>query len=266
MGQKINPQSLRLGIVKDWSSRWYFSSLPGKTGKELMSRKALMKKLLEEDETIRGAVMDKIAPAGIAAIDIERTMNDVKIIIRAARPGLVIGRGGKGIEELSEAIIKSLRRIRGKEYKTHLSVNVEELKRSEISSAHVAQQIAWDIEKRLPYRRAMKKQLDQISQNREAKGAKILLSGRLGGAEIARREVQRWGALPLQTLRADIDYGTATAKTTYGAIGVKVWIYRGEKLARLHTEKPESRPRMADAFAKATENPRRNGPGRPPVK
>lgn len=259
MGQKINPQSLRLGIVKDWSSRWYFSSLPGKNGKELLSRKALMKKLLEEDEAIREAIMAKIAPAGIAAIDIERTMNDLKIIIKAARPGLVIGRGGKGIEELSEAIIKSLRKLRGKDYKTHLSVNVEELKRSEISAVYTAQQIAWDIEKRLPYRRAMRKQLEQISQNRETKGAKILLSGRLGGAEIARREVLRSGALPLQTLRADIDYGTATAHTTYGTIGIKVWIYRGEKLARLNEKKEDARPQFNDAFNRAAERPRRQG-------
>ncbi len=260
MGQKINPQSLRLGIVKDWSSRWYFSSLPEKEGgkQTLLSRKALMKKLLEEDEAVRATIMEKIAPAGISAIDIERTLNDVKIIIKAARPGLVIGRGGKGIEELSEALIKALRRLRGKNYKTHLSVNVEELKRSEIAAAHIAQQISWDIEKRLPYRRAIKKQMDQISQNREAKGAKILLSGRLGGAEIARREVLRWGALPLQTLRADIDYGTAVAKTTYGTIGIKVWVYRGEKLGRLHAEKPGARSQFADEFDRATAAKNRN--------
>jgi small subunit ribosomal protein S3 len=175
--------------------------------------------------------------AGIASVNIERTPNDVKVMIKAARPGIVIGRGGKGIEDLNDAIIKEIKKLHGKEYKMHVSVNVEELKRSEVSSNYIAQQIAWDIEKRLPYRRAMKKQLDQVAQNREAKGAKILLSGRLGGGEIARREVLRWGALPLQTLRADIDYGTATARTTYGAIGIKVWVFRGEKLARLNQDK-----------------------------
>lgn len=236
MGQKINPQSLRLGIVKDWSSRWFFSSLSEGKDKNILSRKKIYAKLLEEDEVIRAAVWARVALAGIAGIMIERKQGDLKVTIRTARPGLVIGRGGKGIEELSEAIVKALRKLRGSAWKTHVSVNVEELKRSEVSAAYVAQQIAWDIEKRLPFRRVMKKQLDQISQNREVKGAKIALSGRLGGAEIARREQLRAGALPLQTLRADIDYGTATAKTTYGTIGVKVWVYRGEKLARLHEE------------------------------
>ncbi len=250
MGQKINPQSLRLGIVKDWSSRWFFTSLSEGQGKTMLSRKRLTKKLLEEDEVIRDTVEEKISAAGIAEIVIMRTPSDVKIVVKAARPGLVIGRGGKGIEELSEAVMKALRRLRGKTYTIHLTVNVEELKRSEISATHVAQQIAWDIEKRLPYRRAMKKQLDQVAQNREAKGVKMLLSGRLGGAEIARREAMRWGALPLQTLRADIDYGTATAKTTYGTIGVKVWIYRGEKLSRLHSDKQVKAPDQEETFLK----------------
>jgi small subunit ribosomal protein S3 len=250
MGQKINPQSLRLGIVKDWSSRWFFTSLSEGQGKPALSRKRLMAKLLEEDEIIRRTVEKKISTAGIAETTILRTPNDVKVVVKAARPGLVIGRGGQGIEELSEAVMKALRRYRGKDYKVHLTLNVEELKRSEISATYIAQQIAWDIEKRLPYRRAMKKQLDQVAQNRETKGAKILLSGRLGGAEIARRETSRWGALPLQTLRADIDYGTATAKTTYGTIGVKVWIYRGEKLARLNSDKQVKAPGEEETFLK----------------
>jgi small subunit ribosomal protein S3 len=235
MGQKINPQSLRLGIVKNWNSRWFFSALPDqdKIG-SLMPRKRLYAKFLEEDEAIRKIVHEKIGQAGIAGILIERTPNDAKVFIKAARPGFIIGRGGKGIEELNDAIVKVLKKLRGPQYKTRISVNVEELKRSEVSAAHTAQQIAWDIEKRLPYRRAMKKYLDQAMQNREVKGVKVFLSGRLGGAEIARREVQKQGALPLQTLRADIDYGTATARTTYGAIGVKVWIYRGETLKRLN--------------------------------
>lgn len=235
MGQKINPQSLRLGIVKDWSSRWYFSSLAqdGKPG-SLMPRKRIMAKFLEEDELIRKVISSKISLSGIASVVIDRTPNDVKVFIKAARPGLIIGRGGKGIEELNEAILKSLRKLRGQAYKMHVSVNVEELKRSEVSAVHVAQQIAWDIEKRLPYRRAMKKYLDQMVQNRDVKGAKVLLSGRLGGNEIARREMLRYGALPLQTLRADVDYGQVTAMTTYGTIGVKVWVYRGETLKRLN--------------------------------
>jgi small subunit ribosomal protein S3 len=237
MGQKINPQSLRLGIVKDWNSRWFFSAMPDqeKAG-TLMPRKKVYAKFLEEDEAIRKTVHLKIAQAGIAGILIERTPNDVKVFIKAARPGFIIGRGGKGIEELNDAIVKVIKKIRGVGYKMHVAVNVEELKRSEVSAAHTAQQVAWDIEKRLPYRRAMKKYLDQAVQNREVKGVKVFLSGRLGGAEIARREVLKFGALPLQTLRADIDYGTATANTTYGTIGIKVWIYRGETLKRINDE------------------------------
>jgi small subunit ribosomal protein S3 len=235
MGQKINPQSLRTGIVKDWNSRWFFSVLPdqNKAG-TLLPRKKLYAKFLEEDELIRKTIHAKIAQAGIAGILIERTPNDVKVFIKAARPGFIIGRGGKGIEDLNDAIVKAVKKLRGPQNKARIAVNVEELKRSEVSAAHTAQQVAWDIEKRLPYRRAMKKYLDQVVQNRDVKGAKIFLSGRLGGAEIARREVLKYGALPLQTLRANIDYGTATARTTYGAIGVKVWIYRGETLKRLH--------------------------------
>lgn len=237
MGQKINPQSLRLGVVKDWNSRWFFSAMPDaeKAG-TLMPRKKVYAKFLEEDEAIRKTVHAKISLSGIAGILIERTPNDVKVFIKAARPGFIIGRGGKGIEELNDAIVKAIKKIRGAKYKMHVSVNVEELKRSEVSAAHTAQQVAWDIEKRLPYRRAMKKYLDQAAQNRDVKGVKIFLSGRLGGAEIARREVSRHGALPLQTLRADIDYGTATANTTYGTIGVKVWIYKGETLKRINEE------------------------------
>jgi len=239
MGQKINPQSLRLGIVKDWSSRWFFSAMPDQAkGGTLMPRKRVYAKFLEEDEAIRKTVHRKISQAGIAGILIERTPNDVKVFVKAARPGFIIGRGGKGIEELNDAIIAVIKKLRGADYKMHVSVNIEELKRSEVSAAHTAQQVAWDIEKRLPYRRAMKKYLDQVAQNRDVKGAKIFLSGRLGGAEIARREVSRHGALPLQTLRADIDYGTATANTTYGTIGVKVWIYRGETLRRIN-DNPE---------------------------
>lgn len=222
-----------------------------------------MAMLLEEDEIIRTVVENKISQAGIASVNIERTPNDVKVLIKAARPGIVIGRGGKGIEELNDAIVKTIKKARGKDYKMHVSVNVEELKRSEVSGNYIAQQIAWDIEKRLPYRRAMKKQLDQVAQNREAKGAKILLSGRLGGGEIARREVLRWGALPLQTLRADIDYGTATAHTTYGAIGIKVWVFRGEKLARLNQDKGNTEAKNDSPFV--NQNQDRNAPRRAPI-
>lgn len=213
MGQKINPYSFRLGVIKPWRSRWFF--------------KGKFKKFLEEDEAIRRTIMKKASHAGIASVEIERTLGDIRIFIKTARPGFLIGRGGKGVEELTKAIEKEIKKLRGEE-KISLSLNIEELKRSELSASYIAQQIAWDIEKRLPYRRVMKKYLEQIMQHKEAKGAKISVKGRLGGAEIARREWLRKGLLPLQKIRANIDYGQATAYTTYGTIGVKVWIYKGD--------------------------------------
>lgn len=230
MGQKINPKSYRLGVTKDWPVRWFFPSLRDKSrGVSLKS----YARFLEEDEMIRKVIKEKISQAGIAGIEIERTASNLRIMVKAARPGFIIGRGGKGIEDLTKALEKGLKFMEhniGK--KVNLSVNVEELKRSESSATYLAQQVAWDLERRMPYRRTMKKYLDQVMQNRDVKGAKLLLSGRLGGAEIARREMMKNGALPLQTLRADIDYGKSTAFTTYGTIGIKAWIYKGEIFAK----------------------------------
>ncbi|MEE8131785.1 MAG: 30S ribosomal protein S3 [Candidatus Paceibacterota bacterium] len=218
MAQKIKPNSFRLGIIKDWHSRW----LPKKTN---------YKSSLEEDVLIRKIIREKIGKAGIDKIVIEKAGSNCKIFIKAARPGLIIGRGGKGIEELTKLLENKLKKLR-KENKISesisLSLNIEELKRSEISASVVAQNIAWDLEKRLPFRRTIKKYLGQILQNKETKGAKLEVSGRLGGAEIARREHLEKGEMPLQNLRANIDYGEATAFTTYGTVGVKVWVYKGE--------------------------------------
>ena len=174
MGQKINPQSFRIGIIKGWPSRWFI--------------KGQYKDYLEQDEAIRNIVKEKISLAGIVSVEIERTSNNLRITIKSSRPGLIIGRGWKGIEYLTKAIEVVLqKKFKGKN-KASLSVNVEELKRTEVSSVYLAQQVAWDLEKRMPFRRTMKKYLEQVMQNRDAKGVKILLSGRLGGAEIARRE------------------------------------------------------------------------------
>ena len=208
MANKIRPDSFRLGIIKPWSSRW-------------LGRKDLAR-WLEEDEKIREIIMSKIGLAGIASIEIERTNDKCKIFIKASRPGLVIGRGGKGIEDLTKLLEKVVR------LKTALSLNVEELRRTEISAPVLAQNIAWDLEKRMRFRRTMKKYLDSIMQNRNVYGAKIKVAGRLDGNEIARREQLSRGKLPLSTLRADIDYGEATAFTTYGTIGIKVWVYKGD--------------------------------------
>lgn len=218
MGQKIRPNSLRLGIIEDWQAHWF-------------PKKQKLGLLLEEDVLIRKAIDSKIKSAGIDRVLIERIGNNCQISIRAARPGLIIGRGGKGIEDLANFIRKKIKDFRTeKKIKEmpNININIEELKRSEVSAAIIAQNIAWDIEKRQPFRRTIKKYLDQIMQNKEVKGAKIKVSGRLDGAEIARREQLSQGKLPLQTLRANIDYGEATAFCTYGTVGIKVWIYKGE--------------------------------------
>ncbi len=219
MGNKIRPDSLRLGIIGTWKSRWF--------------AKKSFRPQLEEDALLRDIITDKIAAAGIIRIDIERTMNsNYRIVIKVARPGFVIGRGGKGIELLHKALedaLTKLFRARGTP-KTAFSVSItiDELRRSEISAAIVGQTIAADLEKRMPSRRVMKKQLELIMMNREVLGARIQFSGRVDGAEIARRQWLAKGRLPLQTLRANIDYSATTAFTTYGTIGIKVMIYKGD--------------------------------------
>lgn len=218
MGQKIRPNSLRMGVTKKWLANWF-------------PKKLDFKRPLEEDVLIRETIKKKIGSAGIDRIVIEKAGTSYKIFIKASRPGLIIGRGGKGVEELTKLLSKNLERLRktrGVSGPVSLSINIEELKRSEVSANVIAQNIAWDTEKRLRFRRTIKKYLDQIMQNKGIQGAKIRISGRLDGAEIARDEHLTIGKLPLQTLRADIDYGEATAFTTYGTVGIKVWIYKGE--------------------------------------
>ena len=218
MGQKIRPNSFRTGITKGWLTNWF-------------SKKSNFKTLLEEDILIRKIIKEKIGNAGIDKISIEKTGNNYKIFIKASRPGLIIGRGGKGVEELTKFLennLKKLRKEKGFLEPISLSLNIEELKRQEVSANVIAQNIAWDLEKRMPYRRTIKKCLEQILQNKEVQGAKIMVKRRLDGAEIARDQHLEKGKLPLQTLRANIDYGTATAFTTYGTIGIKIWIYKGE--------------------------------------
>jgi small subunit ribosomal protein S3 len=218
MGQKIKPTALRTGITKDWVSKWLPKNFKFGTG-------------LAEDVILRSVIEKKIALAGIDSIIIEKTANNFKIIIKVAKPGLVIGRGGKGIEELTsllESKIAQFRKDKKIAEKVILSLSIEEVKRYEVSAAVTAQQIAWDLEKRLPFRRTMKRYIERIMQNRDIKGIKIKMSGRLDGSEIARSEHLSSGSLPLQTLRADIDYAQGTAFTTYGTIGIKVWIYKGQ--------------------------------------
>lgn len=220
MAHKIKPNSFRLGVLKNWSSRWFGVSRKNRA------------QYLEEDEIIRRVINEKIASSGISYIDIERTANAYRVFIKAARPGLVIGRGGKGIEDITKAIIKEIGKMRKRsgvvESIPSISLNVIELGRGEASSKVTAQNIAFDLEKRFKFRRTVKKHLDEVMMIRGVKGARIRVGGRLDGAEISRSESFSAGSLPLTTLRADIDYGEATARTTYGAIGIKVWIYKGE--------------------------------------
>ncbi len=217
MAQKIKPNTLRLGITLPWESRWFY--------------KKTLAFFLEEDHLIREIIREKILAAGIAGIEIERIGTSIKVLVRASRPGLIIGRGGKGIEDLKEAVVKAIRALRVKNKKQtsfSLNINIEELKRSEVSAAVVAQQIAFDIEKRRPYRTVLKRHLELMKQNRDVRGAKIKVSGRLNGAEISRSDWMIFGRMPLQTIRANIDYGEATSFNTYGTVGIKVWIYKGE--------------------------------------
>jgi len=207
VGQKIHPIGLRLGIIKDWESKWYAEkNFP---------------ELIEEDQKLRGAIKKKMGRAGISRIEIERAANRVRITIHSARPGIIIGRGGTGIDALK----KELEALTGKA----IQLNVQEIRRAELEAALVAQNVASQLERRIAYRRAMKQAVAR-SLRSGAKGIRISCSGRLAGAEIARYEWYREGRVPLQTLRADIDFGVAEALTTYGRIGVKVWIYRGDVL------------------------------------
>lgn len=209
MGQKVSPTSLRTGINKDWQSRWF-------GGRKYTS-------YLKDDFAVRDFLGKKLKNMGVDRIEIERGTDILNVIIYTARPGLLIGRGGGGVEELKNNIQKKLKN------KIAIRVEVQEIKSPELSAKIMAESIVEQIEKRIPYRRIMKQALIKILANKQAKGAKIQIGGRLDGAEIARTEHLEEGSLPLQTLRADIDFARATAITTYGTIGVKVWIYKGEK-------------------------------------
>ena len=210
MGKKVNPTSLRLGITTTWKSRWF-------AGKDYTSK-------LKEDIQLREFIMKKWKAAAIADVEIERSANTIKLIIKTSRPGVLIGRGGTGIGDMIVELKK--RFFPGR--KIDLKVEAQEVRQFEENASLVAQNVAEQLEKRVPFRRVLKSMLDQVEKNRIVKGVKIEVSGRLGGAEMSRREWLSRGTVPLHTLRADIDFSKATAFTTYGAIGVKVWIYKGE--------------------------------------
>ena len=212
MGNKVNPTGIRIGITTDWQSRWF-------------SDKQEYRQQLRKDVEIREFITIKWKTAAIASVHVERSANAVRLIIHTSRPGVLIGRGGTGIEDLTRAIKK--RFFAGR--KVELKVEVQEVKNAEANAMLVGQQVAEQLEKRLPFRRVLKGMLDQVEANKDVQGVKIEICGRLGGAEMSRREWLSRGKIPLHTLRADIEFAVTEAHTTYGAIGVKVWIYKGEK-------------------------------------
>ncbi len=207
MGQKVNPVGLRVGIIRDWESKWYADKNYAE--------------LLHEDLKIRDILKKRLADSAISNIEIERAVNRINVTIHTAKPGMVIGKGGTEVENLRQLLTNFTNK------KVH--INISEIKVPELNAQLVAENIAQQLERRISFRRAMKQSI-QRTMRAGAKGIKTLVSGRLGGAEIARSEGYSEGTVPLHTLRADIDYGTAEAHTTYGRLGVKVWIYRGEVL------------------------------------
>ena len=208
MGQKVNPHGLRVGIIKDWDSKWY-------------ADKKTFNEYLVEDFKIREYIKEKLFISGVSKIEIERAASKIKVTVFTAKPGMVIGKGGLGVEDLR----KDLEKMTNKS----VVVNVIEVKVPETDSQLVAESIAFALERRISFRRAMKQAM-QRALRAGAKGIKVSTSGRLGGAEMARTEGYSQGNVPLHTLRADIDYGFAEADTTYGKLGIKVWIYKGEIL------------------------------------
>ncbi|HUV05431.1 MAG TPA: 30S ribosomal protein S3 [Armatimonadota bacterium] len=247
MGQKVHPIGFRIGVIRDWESKWYLDKGYAAA--------------LVEDVRIRRFIKNRYYAAAISRIEIERAANRIRITLHTARPGIIIGRGGRGVDELRAAV----ERTTGKQ----VVVNVQEVRRPELDAQLVAESIGGQIEKRISYRRAMRQAVLR-TMRMGAKGIKVTISGRLGGAEIARTESGKQGKIPLHTLRADIDYGFAEARTTYGNIGVKVWIYRGDILPgqklEAVTELPERIPARFPRGERRAERGRGRArrPARPP--
>ena len=233
MGQKVNPHGLRVGVIKDWDSRWY-------------ARNEKVGDLLVEDYKLRNDLKKRLYAAGVPKIEIERDNAKIRIYVHCARPGMIIGKGGEEIEKLRAELEKKL----GKS----VVLNIVEVKNPDMDAQLVAENIAQQLEKRIAFRRAMKNAMGR-AMRMGALGIKVQASGRLNGAEIARTEHYHDGTIPLQTLRADIDYGFAEAATTYGRIGVKVWIYKGEVL----TQTLRTTPRTIDTknYKEREQRPRR---------
>lgn len=242
MGQKVHPHGARVGVIKDWDARWY-------------ANKKDFAKYLEEDQKIRIFLKDKLYAAGISRIEIERAANKITVGLHTGKPGIVIGKGGAGVEQIR----KDLNALTGKA----VSLNIYEIRRPEVDAQLVAENIASQLERRISFRRAMKQTIGR-AMKAGAKGIKTQVSGRLGGADIARAEGYNEGSIPLQTLRANIQYGFAEAKTTYGRIGCKVWIYKGEVLGKkLVNDRQERAPRRNDQPRRRPRNNNRGAQSKP---
>jgi small subunit ribosomal protein S3 len=230
MGQKTHPYGFRLGVIKTWTSKWYEDTQYAKW--------------LHEDIRIKRAVKEYLYNANIAGVEIERAANKAKVVVYTARPGMVIGKGGKGIEILKSGNLDSATKGESKFpgvqsfTENEVFIDVQEVRKAETNAQLVAENIATQLERRVAFRRAMKKALS-TAMKFGAKGIRVRCSGRLGGAEMGRVETYREGRVPLHTLRADVDFGLAEARTTYGAIGIKVWIFKGEVLQRKARRIPE---------------------------
>lgn len=243
MGQKVSPHGLRVGVIKDWDSKWY-------------ADKAKFADFLVEDNKVREFVKKKLYAAGVSTVVIERAAdNKIKVIVMTAKPGMVIGRSGTGIDDLKAELEKMT--------KKNVVLDIREIRRAELDAQLTAESIAQALERRVSFRRAMKQAIGR-TMKAGAKGIKVLASGRLGGAEIARSEKYSEGNVPLHTLRADIDYGFAEADTTYGKLGIKVWINHGEILDKgLKPAAPEEKRENRGRGGKRRDNRRRDGERRP---
>jgi small subunit ribosomal protein S3 len=215
MGQKVHPTAFRLGITTEWSSKWF--------------SKRDYRSQLKQDVQVKAFIRKKLRAAGVARVEVERSGNNVTVTIATAKPGIVIGRGGVGVEELKKSLTKYF------SPKMKFRVNIQEVPNPSLVSQLVVQNMIEQLEKRLPFRRILKQSIEQVKKG-GGQGVRVMVAGRLNGAEIARTESLTWGKLPLQTLRADVDFGRGAAFTTYGAIGVKVWIYRGDIFAKKNEE------------------------------
>jgi small subunit ribosomal protein S3 len=237
MGQKVHPKSFRLKINKTWDSKWFSDrDFP---------------KLLEQDIKIRKFVLKKFKPAGVSRVDIERSNNGVTITIRCAKPGIIIGRGGQGAEDLKKEIHNKFVKdaFSRKKGIKNININIVEVENPSLDGAVIAQQVITDLEKRIPFRRSVKQAIGR-AEKAGAKGIKVIVAGRLNGAEIARSETFSSGSVPLHTLRADIDYSRDAAKTIYGQIGVKVWVYRGEVFEENNSNNNQAKPHRSRQTAK----------------